>query len=54
MMSTLRHGLAVTMMIVGNGSIIGVLILAESQVLKSNPSVNIAEDLPNNSQQCLC
>ena len=44
MMSTLRHGLAVTMMIVGDGSTIGVLVSAESRVLGSSSSANIAED----------
>ena len=36
MMSTLKHGLAVTTTIVGDGSTIGVLVSAESQVLKSS------------------
>ena len=49
-----EHGLAVTTIIVGDGSTIGVLVFAESQVLKSSSSVNIAEDLPNHSQQYLC
>ena len=43
MMNTLRHGLAVTTTIVGDGSTIGVLVSAESLVLESSSSANIVE-----------
>jgi len=43
MMNTLRHGLAVTMMIVGDGSTTGVLVSAESLVLESSSCGNIVE-----------
>jgi len=41
MMNTLRHGLAVTTTIVGDGSTIGVLISVESVALKNNSSVEV-------------
>ena len=47
MMNTPRHGLAVTMTIVGDGSTIGVLISAGSVVLKNNLSGSIVEFIHN-------
>ena len=44
MMNTLRHGLVVTMTIVGDGSTIGVLVSVGSRILGSSSSVNIAGD----------